>query len=292
MNCDCANLSEQNLLWSSDQCVCTTCARVVEAHPMEQGPEWFDDAQARCPTLGRYDAYLPDLPGVVFEGKKKRARDPHKTLKTGLRLVDTCSLQLGLTPDHKMTASAREIFTDFVHGRKKTKKTIRQRDLKVYAAVAMYFGCKIHEQSCDRHPRTIREIAASCEVTSKCCTDAIKEFKTVLSDACYAMLLFRTVTAEDLFVRALASLSLPPKQKCAVQKMCTELYAKFNDILAGKTPETVCCVCLFVACERSGVDVDKTDVHKACAVSSATLKNALQFLKIHLRRPPLKEMNI
>jgi transcription initiation factor TFIIIB Brf1 subunit/transcription initiation factor TFIIB len=258
---------------------------------MEQGPEWFEDANARSSPLGRYDTYLPDLSNVIMEGKKKHAPpDPHKMLKSGLKLVDGCSVQLGLTPDHQMTASARGIFVDFVQARKESRKPVRQRDLHVYAGVSMYFGCKAHEKTCVRNPRTIREVAGACELLPKRCTDAMKEFKSVLSKASYASLLFSTVTAEDLFIRALESLSLPQKQKYAVKIACKEMYDKFNDILAGKTPETVCCVCLFMACEKSGVDVDKTAVHEACAVSGATLKNALQFLRQHLRKP-LREIN-
>lgn len=292
MECDCENLLDQKLLWSSDQCVCTTCARVVDAHPMEQGPEWFEDQHARCSPVGRNDTFVPDLPSVIVEGTKRAPPDPHKSLRTGLHDVDACAILIGLTPDHQMTVRAKQVFSDFVSAQKSAKRTIRKRDLRMYAAVSVYFGCKIHEHECARNPRTIQEIAAKCQVPPKQCTDAVKLFKTLLRHEPYGPLLFRTVTANDLFTRALQSVPLTPKEKCKVLNVCKELYSTTNDILAGRTPETICCVCLFMACEKMGIAVERSVIYNACAVSSTTLKNALSFLKtrIHLRKP-MKEIN-
>lgn len=286
MECDCKNLLDQKLLWSSTECVCTTCARIVDAHPMEQGPEWFEDENARCSPVGRHDAYIPDLPGVVLEGKPRQQRtDPHKMLRGGLKDVDQASIMIGLSPDHQMTASAKQILSDVVKARKESGKLVRTRDMKVYAAVAMYYGCKIHEQSGSRNPRTIQEVASKCSLTGKACTDVAKQFKAALQNTSYASLLSRTVTANDLFTRALARVPLSSKEKCTILNVCKDMYEHINDILAGRTPETVCCVCVFMACEREGIDVDKSVLYTACAVSHATLKNALQFLKQHLKKP-------
>jgi len=154
----------------------------------------------------------------------------------------------------------------------------------------MYYGCKIHEQASSRNPRTIQEIAAKCGLLGKTCTDMVKQFKAVLGNVSYAPMLSRTVTANDLFTRALASVPLSQREMCKIRNMCQDMYTEINDILAGRTPETVCCVCVFMACEKAGIDVETSVLHKACAVSNATLKNALQFLKQHLRKP-MKPIN-
>lgn len=285
--CDCVEKNDQALVWSSDQCVCTTCARVVETHPMDQGPEWFSDDRARCSPVDQYDVFinsgtLPNAPPVA--GKKKYAPpDPAKQLRSGLKHVDSCARAIGVTPDGNMASSAKEVYSDFIASRKCHKKMVRKRDVPVYAAVAMYFGCKMHEAKSSRNPRTLREVAASCDVSQKKCSDAMKEFKTMLHDASYASLLFRAVTAEDLFIRALSGVPMKQKDRCTVLKTCQDMYASINTILSGRTPETVCCVCVYMACERSGIDVDRSTVHTACAVSRATFKNALTFLKQHLK---------
>lgn len=290
--CDCVEKKDQQLLWSADQCVCTTCARVVDAHPIVDGAEWFEDDQARCPALGRFDTYIQNSSGTLQSvvqpqphakaTKRCQGQDPSKQLLDGLKDVENCAISIGISPDGTMASSAKEIYSDFVAEKKRLKKFLQMKRFKRdYAAVALYFGCKIHDQKCSRNPRSLREIAGTCEVSSKRCALIAKEYKSILRNVSYASQLFRTVTAEDLFMRALQSIPLKQKERCTILRVCNDIYSRINAVLTGRTPETICCICVYVACETSGLCVDRNVINNACAVSDATFKNAIAFLRQH-----------
>lgn len=261
--------------------MCTRCARVVDAHALDQAPEWYDDACARGVGPGRDDVYFEDNTNGAFFASKKRyaAADPHKTTRLGLREIERCAAALGIDSEHIICKAAKEVYVDYANERKKQGRSIRENERTVAAACALYFGCKS-----ERVPRTIKEIASHCQVALAECTELSKNFKTLLGSK-HPRLLYSTVTASDLFVRALGTIEFASKYaRNAVLKRARDIFevVQRRDLLEGKTPETVCSAVVFRACELEKADVTKKQVYTACAVSNVTLNKALKELKEHV----------
>jgi len=284
--CDCVLLEEQALITDqhSGDTVCTTCACVVEAHCMDQGAEWYDDALSRAGGLGRFDEFLGPSGGAVVPAHKKRYAEPdqQKNVRQGLLEVERCAGLLGLGCDHQMCVTAKKIFSDYAELRKAQGRSVRESERTAAAACAVYFGCKSHERANDRHPRTIKEISGHCRVPLQECTDLLKNYKVLLADTPYARLLFMTVTAEDVLMRAVAGVRFEDvATKNQVLKRARDIFGvvRSKDLLEGRTPETVCSAVLFLACEKLSLKITKRMVYTACGVSNVTLNKALADLK-------------
>lgn len=283
--CDCVHLEDQQLIedYRSGDTVCVTCACVVEAHMMDEHPEWFDDTQARAEKLGRYDMFLGPS-GNIVPSSKKRYSDPdeHKNTRLGLKLVESHAGKLGLDAEHKISISAKGFYTDYALARKQKFRTIRELERPAAAACALYFGCKAHERVGDRYPRSIKEISSQCDVSLQECTDLLKSYKQLLADKPYIKLLFLTVSGDGLLQRAINGLPsfADAAERMKLIKRATDIFeiVKSKDLLEGRTPETVCSAVLYHACELEDVKVTKKMIHTACGVSNVTLNKALSDL--------------
>lgn len=283
--CDCSHLEDQQLIEDSrsGDTVCMTCACVVEAHMMDDHPEWFDDIQARADKVGRYELFLGPS-GNIVPPSKKRYTDPdeHKNTRFGLKLVESFATKLGLDAEHKISMSAKGFYTDYAAARKLKSRTIRELERPAAAACALYFGCKAHERVGDRYPRSIKEIGNYCEVSHQDCTDLLKSYKQLLADKPYIKLLFTTVSGDGLLQRAINGLPQfsNASERMKLYKRATDIFeiVKSKDLLEGRTPETVCSAVLYHACELEKIKVTKKIIHTACGVSNVTLNKALTDL--------------
>ena len=283
--CDCADLEDQQLIEDSrsGDTICTTCACVVEAHMMDQRPEWYDDMNSRAEKVGRYDMFLGPS-GNMVSPSKKRYTDPdeHKNTRLGLKQIEAHAGKLGLDADHQICMSAKGFYTDYAVVRKLKSRTIRELERPAAAACALYFGCKSHERIGDRYPRSIKEISSQCDVSLQECTDLLKSYKHLLADKPYIKLLFTTVSGDGLLQRAING--LPPfrdhAERMRVIKRASEIFdiIKSKDLLEGRTPETVCSAVLYRSCELEGIKVTKKMVHTACGVCNITMNKALAEL--------------
>jgi len=260
--------------------VCKTCGIVMEAFAMDQSPEWYDETTARGMGPGRDDMFLGSSNGAVFTEKKRyTAPDPHKTTRFVFREIERCAGCLGIGSDHLICQAAKGLFADYAECRKASGRSVRECERPAAAACAIYYGCKSEKVS-----RTIKEISSLCGVVLQDCTDLAKSFKHLLAEK-HPKLLFATVNAGDLLVRAVSCVEFEsPVHKNKVLKRSREIFETIseNDLLEGRTPETVCSAVIFRACELEDVQVTKKMVYTACAVSNVTLNKALKDLKMHV----------
>lgn len=287
--CDCSLLEDQRLVHdqSSGDTICTTCANVVEEHAMDGGPEWYTDATARAANVGRYDQFLGGSNGAVVPDNKKRYAEPDttKNMRAGFLEIERCGSLLGMDGEHQMCLAAKRFFTDYATARKAQGRGIRETERTAAAACSLYFGCKSHERAGDRFPRTIKEISGQCGVALQDCTELAKSFKSLLADKPYSKLLFTTVTAEDLLMRAAGGIAFETTaERNTVLKKARSIFeaVKAGDYLEGRTPETVCSAVLYRAFELTGVNTKKMTkkmVYTACAVSNVSLNKGLDDLK-------------
>jgi len=281
--CDCVYLEDQVVVHTREgDAVCTTCACVIEACAMDQGPEWYGGEAARGVVPGRDDFLgLESSNGAVFSSKKRYvAPDPHKATRAGLREVERCAWVMGMGTDHVVCVTAKTVYADYAEARRAAGRTVRETERLAVAACSLYFGCKN-----ERVSRSIKEISGLCAVALQECTDLLKSFKTVLAEKPYVRMLFASVNAGDLLVRAVSSIEFdPPADKNRVLKRAREVFDTVTrgDLLEGRTPETVCSAVLFRAFELEGVKTTKKIVYSACAVSNVTLNKALKDLKVHV----------
>lgn len=284
--CDCACQEDQQLIDDSrsGDTVCMMCACVVEAHMMDQRPEWYDDINSRAEKPGRYDMFL-GISGSIVPPSKKRYTDPdeHKNTRLGLKQIEAHAVILGLDADHQICMSAKGFYTDYAAARKHKSRTIRELERPAAAACALYFGCKAHERPGDRYPRSIKEIASQCSVMLQECTDLLKSYKQLLSDKPYIKLFFTTVSGDGLLQRAINGLPAfsDSTERSRLIKRAMSIFetVRSKDLLEGRTPETVCSAVLFLACELEGIKVTKKMIHTACGVCNVTLNKALTELK-------------
>lgn len=280
--CDCVTFAEQRVVenYQTGDTVCTTCACVVHGHRMDQQPEWYDDTSGRAAGPGRLDDFLGPMGGaVVTTNKRLMEPDSQKNLRAGLLEVERCAGLVGLPTGHTIVQSAQQLYTDYYTARKAAGRTVRETERTVSAACAVYFGCKSHESSAYRHPRSVKEISGHCRVSVQEVTEHLKSFKTYLASTPYAKLLFTSVNAEDLLTRAIDGLQLDI-DTCKVRQKALDILQviKARDLLEGRTPETVCSAALYKACESLNIKVPKKAVHTACGVSNVTLNKALSDL--------------
>jgi transcription initiation factor TFIIB len=284
--CDCVHLEDQVVVHTREgDTICTTCARVIEAHAIEQS-EWLDRETARGTGPNRDDEFLDSRNGAVFEHKKRYTEpDQHKTTRLGLRAVEQCAIALRLNADHVIARSAKTYYTDYAEARRAQGRNVRESERHAAAACALYFGCKAHERTGDRVSRTIKEISGNCDVPLQDMTDIAKSFKQLLAHKPYHKLLFTAVNASDLLGRAVMGISFgATTEKNRVLKRARAVFEHVsqNDLLEGRTPETVCSAVLYRAFELEGIEVTKKNVYTACAVSNVTLNKALKDLKAHV----------
>jgi transcription initiation factor TFIIIB Brf1 subunit/transcription initiation factor TFIIB len=279
--CDCQSLEEQDLVWSNSDCVCKTCARVVMDHLFDESPEWYDNDHARAdPVDQKYAKYLGDTSLAPIK-KKYQEYDPNKNIRLGLQNVEQCAILIGLQSSHQMCSFAKQIYTDYATSRKESGRSIRESERHVAATCAIYFGCKSSERENQRNPRTIREVASWCQTNVQECIDMMKNYKEILHDKPYSTNLFHSVKANDLFVRATASLPIQTKEeRQKVLNACTNIndIVVQNNIMEGRTPETICSAILYEACRKTGTKVTKKVIFKACGVTNVTLNKALNEL--------------
>ena len=281
--CDCVHLEDQVVVHTREgDAVCTTCARVIEACAMDQGPEWWGAEAARGVVPGRDDVLgLESSNGAVFSSKKRYAApDPHRATRAGLREVERCAGCMGIGSDHVVCVTAKTVYTDYAETRRAAGRTVRETERLAVAACSLYFGCK-HE----RVSRSIKEISGLCQVALQECTDLLKSFKTMLGEKPYARMLFATVDAGDLLVRAVSGIAFDSEaEKRKILKKAREVFDTVvrGDLLEGRAPETVCSAVLYRAFELEGIKTTKKIVYSACAVSNVTLNKALKDLKVHV----------
>ena len=288
--CDCTLMEDQVLVHGNGEVVCRTCAVMMETNALDYAPEWYGESAARASMPGRFDDFIPGSNGAIVPDSKKRyaETDKHKSTRLGLKSVERFGAILGIDRDHGMCCSAKRFYTDYAEARKAQGRSIRETERNSVAACALYFGCKSDPDPTYRNARTIKEVASHCRVGVQDCADAAKSFKVLLAGKPYASLLYMTVTAEDVLMRALASI-FPPltstpeslAKKQTVVRVARRIFGvvKDKDLLEGRTPETVCSAVLYMAFEETGVQASKKDVYSACAVSNVTLNKALQDLR-------------
>lgn len=283
--CDCPTSEEANPVYDSHtgDYVCTTCARVIESHCIDEGQDWFGAENARAVAPHRDAEFVSTDNGAVFRGKRRfAAPDPDKKLRQWLKEVERCAAALHFDAEHQVTVAAKRFFVDHFQARATHRKRLQESDKQAAAACAVYFGCKTHDLGV---ARSIKEISGNCGVPINKCTDMLRSYKAMVGDRDYAATLFKTVRPEDLLLRALGGLRLEHRQKMQVDKAARDLFALVSTkgLLEGKTPETVCAAVVYLALEQRGVTgIAKAAVAKACAISDVTLNKAFKELKKHL----------
>lgn len=279
--CDCTTIEDQDLVYSNTDCVCKTCARVVTDHPFDDAPEWFEAEHARADPIDNYARFLGDSSLAPIQ-KKHQEYDPNKNIRLGLKNVEQCAISLGLQPSHHMCTFAKQIYTDYATTRKTSGRSIRESERHTAAVCAIYFGCKSSDQKNQRNPRTIREVCSWCHANVQDCIDMMKNYKELLKEMPYSTNLFYSVKANDLFIRAMSSLPIhDTKERQKVLNVCIHINEIViqNDILEGRTPETICSAILYTACCQTGIKVTKKMIFKACSVTNVTLNKALSELQ-------------
>lgn len=278
--CDCCSLADQDLVWSRSDQVCRTCARVVQCHPMEDGPEWYDSANARADTLDRNSMFLGER-GMAPLRPRYQERDRDAGLRQGLDIIGQRMSDMGyLEPMHQVTLRAKQFFTDFAKGRQASGRCIRESERPAAVCCALYFGFKAGVQANSRHPRGMKEVAQWCGVPIQHCNDMKKNFIAILKDMPYAEQLFHSVRANDLFVRALANIPLNIPQRQKVLNACEGIHDDIleRNLLEGRAPETVCSAVLYKACQKIGIQATKRMIYQACSISNVTLNKVLSEL--------------
>jgi transcription initiation factor TFIIIB Brf1 subunit/transcription initiation factor TFIIB len=252
----------------------------------DQTPEWYGDTNARAVHPGSYDEYLPLTLGTTL-GHKDKTKTWNKRVSDntdpahvvpGLKEVERLASLLGMPSDHQMCKSAKTFYSDYAAARKMTSRTIRETERACAAACALYFGCKAHERVGDRGSRSIKEISGHCGVPVGKCTKLVKNYKQLLKDKPYFKLLYTTVTPEDLLPRAVGGLTFQnAAHRNTILKKARSMFEQLHadNLLEGRTPETVCCAILYSACEVLDLKISKTTVCTACGISNVILNKAL-----------------
>lgn len=279
LTCDCLDACDQSLIHDSrsGDTVCTSCAKVVEAFAFDERPEWFDDQAARAGPIHRLDAFLgitSSTSTFIPRYTKYQAPDPHKTLKLGLKEVERFAAFLRYDPDAQICLQAKQVYTDFATARKKKGCCIRENQRSLAAACSLYFGCKLVGGA-----RTISEIAAVLSLPNEQCIDMSKMIRNELVDTPYHDAMCTAVQPRDMLFRALQVLEFKDSSlKRDILKLCHTLFEGIEQqhALEGRRPETVCAAVLYRACARNGMPEARSQILKACDITSATLKKALK----------------
>jgi transcription initiation factor TFIIIB Brf1 subunit/transcription initiation factor TFIIB len=297
--CDCPDGVPGRVVVDRGDTICVACGVVIDTHGFDERPEYFEPQHAIAGAPGsRQRTVAPSLDDRLLGAtadlapmrRRVSSQDPHKNVRMGFREVERFASSIGLSDSHTMVVTAKSIFRDYCEARK-----LRQDARAAAAACALYLGCKAHERSCDRNPRSLKEIEGVCGMDLH---DMLKAFKSTLADKPYAHLLTSTVHASDVLTRAMGALvesGLSPDERRRALKRSRELHETVLrlDLMEGRNPHTVCSAVLYHALDGEAKGkVSKRDIQKACDVSGVTLNKALkelvQGIAAHDTRPEMQ----
>lgn len=283
--CDCGDVPTGPLVtdWASGDVVCSACGVVVEAHLLDDGPEWHNHGgDADRSRVGPADPR--GRLGTVLDrrvvGRGVVGRDDEQSLTDGLRVVDELLGCLRLSTTCAVAVTAKELFGDLHEA-----KGVRSDARRAAAAAAVYYGCKLENVG-----RELRHVAATCGVDQRALNSATNEYKAELAARPYYHRLFAALQAGrliDAYLDALVACGgVPAAQRRRVWRAAHQLDEALLDAMdCGRKPRTICSGILYVAARQEGVDCGKKHVVEACRVCQQTLDKVVAQIRAALGVP-------
>lgn len=260
-----------------EEAICVDCGLIVEANPVDHGPEWrsFEDDRSRTGaplTRSRHDrglstevgrrSDLTNLPGrkrrrlVRLRRHHARSQVSSKTKRNQRtafleirRLASTLTL-----PDH-VRDEACSLVRDA-----QSEDLLRGRSLEGFAAAATYAACRVAGVS-----RTIEEVI-----------DVARAGEGELKVAYGALnrelgLAIGPIDPREYLPRFANELGLPIE----VERLATDLATDALDrgVVGGRNPCGIAGACLYAAADRVDVSCTQAEAARVADVSAATIRD-------------------
>ncbi|MCQ2818796.1 MAG: transcription initiation factor IIB family protein [archaeon] len=150
------------------------------------------------------------------------------------------------------------------------KKKLKGKNLRYMIASVYYVALRV-----DKVPKTIAEISNVLNLEKKKLTKCINLAKSVLNTS------YENISIKDNIVRLVHSncnnLFLDVKVDNCAQHIAELICSK--EILAGKSPSTICACVIYFACLIFGVEKDKKQIADHMNISETTVTSAINILK-------------
>ena len=290
--CDCGGAGPEAVTdWASGDVVCMRCGVVVEAHILDESPEWryHDDAgttsgcrvgQAKATmstTTTRGSSTYIDVHAGARGTKRRRVGggEPREVaLFDGLRLIDHYVAEFRLSPTSGIAATARELF-EHAHEARASRSDTRHAT----AAAALYLACKLEGTG-----REVRHVADVCGIPPRALNAATADLKHLLRGRPYHARLHSTLEAGTLLDIFLDRLRLDPAIRKRVWRAAQALDGRVSRLMdCGRKPRTICSGLLWVAVQDEAVGLSKKDVTAACDVCQQTLDKVVAQIRASLQ---------
>ncbi|GAB3411196.1 transcription initiation factor IIB family protein [Haloparvum alkalitolerans] len=270
--------------------VCDDCGLVLEASPIDHGPEWreFEERSESAARTGgavtpaRHDRGLSteigidrDANGNTLSGRKQRQMARLRTRHSRARYQSKRerNLAIGCVEIARLVSAL-----DLSQGlRERASQLFRQaqradlltgRSIEAFAAGSVYGACRT-----DGVLRTIEEVAD----VARCPREKVLLGYRVLNVE--LEIASRPISPGDILPRLFTALDVPP----AVRSRAVALadVARETGILSGRSPSGVAAGCLYLASEERGGGLFQADIAAAANVTPVTLRARYQELQKH-----------
>lgn len=237
--------------------ICTNCGLVQESHVICEEKEWAVAEKERCfPMIQSLDGRTTTM--TKIEKRDKVTGHDFRTLHQRQlqqqdaalsvrhdNIIDTIGRH-ELKLNDSIVNTAKELFHDF--------RTLRDKGCKGNVLLGVTACCLFYACRLERVSRGKTEISYACGISDTVLNKGDKVFKSAMegSKKRYVKDLYAEVEPSDLITRYVMFLDLEVGVRRKVQKICLELAEQVKQIkgLAGRTPESLACAFIFLACER------------------------------------------
>lgn len=272
--------------------ICTQCGLVAEGHVISEEKEWAVAENERCfPMIQTRDGQTTTMTkiekrdkvtGHDFRTLHQRQLQQQDAAVAGARHDNNTIETIGrheLKLNDSIINTAKELFHDF--------KSLRDKGCKGNVLLGVTACCLFYACRLERVSRSKTEIAYACGISDTILNKGDKVFKSTMegSKKRYVKDLYAEVEPSDLILRYVTFLDIEIDTRRKVQKICLELASQVKQIkgLAGRTPESLACAVIFLACEKVQlIFVKKVFCEKLQDLGShATLISVLRELAGH-----------
>lgn len=271
--------------YAAGDLICTQCGLVAEGHIICEDEGWVDPHATRCaPMFDNGETHTQIAAPTVAVGKAPTTlQRAHRMQSSGMTpaeravVMDIEKYSRGLHLNATIVATAKQLYADF------RKQRSGKRD-KALVACCLFHACRL--QKLQGVTRSKPEVFNSCGVSESAFTKIDKVFRKALtnSNESYVQDLYSTVDPGDLVLRHVDYLCIDRDQARQVKSITLKLSAMVDAVkgLTGRTPESMSCALISIACKRTGVKLSRHEICEQLAlVKLNTLNTVLKELEGH-----------
>lgn len=280
--------SDRLIRGDRDEVHCDSCGLVLDADPIDPGPDWraFDaserDERARAGAPATYTLHDKGLSTVMgwpgrdslgnatpaatrsqlhrlqtWNRRLKMASGAERNLAHALGELRRMTVRIGAPRSVRETASVlyRQAMEDHL---------VEGRTIDSVAAAALYAACRRHDL-----PRTLEEIAEVSPADKK---EIARAFRVIARELGLEL---RPTTPMDFLQRFAEELDLSPEAR---RRALEILDAADPGRVAGKSPTGVAGAALYLAGQQVGDPRTQTEVAEIAHVSEVTIRNRAKDL--------------